>query len=740
MIQGDKVMDGMTQTNRLLRTAIRQGLGVLSISLLPGLAMAGDLQGITYDRAPDGSVQVHFKLSSPLSGNPDNFQINNPARVAVDLPGVDNKTGKRRTNVDLGPLKSIMLAESGGRTRAVFNLTSSTPYAIKSEGNQVLVTFKAAKAPTHTAAGYSVTDQSKNHITAMDRGQPIDFRRSTDGAGKLLIRTSGPGAAMKIHREGSRIIVDLPDTRIHSGRYNVRDFDTPVETVDVRAHGKGSRITLRTHNAGEHLAYQTDNKLVVEVKPVPKTASAHVGKKKYTGERLTLKFQNIAIRPLLQLIADFTGNNIVVSDSVKGNISLRLENVPWDQALDLILTTKGLSMRKNGNVIYVAPISEMAKRDKAELEAQKQAQQLAPLKTDIVQINYAKAKDIASLITGSNEMTRKGKQGSGGNQGSPNSKGGPEDIGLLSRRGSIVVDDRSNSLIVTDTAGSLDRIRDLIKKVDRPVKQVLIETRIVIATDNFARELGVRWGITGIGSSGGTTYGTSSTGAGASTMVQNAYTGAAATIPSGYNINTPIADTPTGSLGLAILGSNVLLNLELQAMQSEGTGEIVSSPKVITTNGHTAMIKQGTEIPYQSTTNLGGAAATSVSFKEAVLQTEVTPQITPNDNVIMDINVKKDEPDYTKMLPGSNNPPINTREVKTKVQVKNGQTVVLGGIYEFQNTTSVDKVPFFGDLPGIGELFKSNMRKNTRLELLIFVTPKIINSNQQFSSNDTVSN
>ncbi len=740
MIQGDKVMDGMTQTNRQLRTAIRQGLGVLSLALLPGLALAGDLQGISYDRASDGSIQVHFKLSAPLSGNPDNFQIDNPARVALDLPGVDNKTGKRMTDVGLGPLKSIMLAEANGKTRAVFNLTSSTPYAIKSEGNQVLVTFKAVSTPTQTTAGYKISDEGSNSTTAMDRGQPIDFRRSADGAGRLLIRTKGPQSAMKIHREGTRIIVNLPDTRLTSGRYDVRDFGTPVQSVDVRAHGSGSRITLQTHDAGEHLAYQTDNKLVVEVKPVPKAKGAqNLGKKKYTGERLTLKFQNIAIRPLLQLIADFTGNNIVVSDSVKGDISLRLENVPWDQALDLILTTKGLGMRKNGNVIYVAPLAELAARDKAELAAQQQAQQLAPLRTDIVQINYAKAQDIAKLITGSGELKRTGGGATPqGNTASANAGTNSEDIGLLSNRGSIVVDDRSNSLIVTDTAGSLDRIRDLINKVDRPVKQVLIETRIVIATDNFARELGVRWGIQAGFNRSGSTFGLGSTSPTASTGLtlptSGASTGTVSTTANNWNVNTPIAGTPTGSLGLAILGSNVLLNLELQAMQSEGTGEIVSSPKVITTNGHTAMIKQGTEIPYQSTTNVGGAAATNVSFKEAVLQTEVTPQITPNNNIIMDINVKKDEPDYTNLLPGSTNPPINTREVKTKVQVKNGQTVVLGGIYEFQNTTSVDKVPFFGDLPGIGELFKSNSRKNKRLELLIFVTPKIVNSNQQFVS------
>ena len=716
----NSVMDATTR-QRLLSTAIRQSLGILSISLIPAIAMAGNLTGISTERTADGSIQVHLKLSEPLATSPDNFQIDNPARVAIDLPGVNNQTGERSQKIDLGPVKSLMMAEAGDRTRIVFNLSQTTPYAIDPQGNEVTVTFKPTAASNTTATGLAISSGT-NPATAMDRGQMIDFRRSADGAGRLLIKTSGPNTPMKMRREGSNIIIDLPNTRVDAGRFNVRDFATPVENVDVRPMGNGSRITLQTRNAGEHLAYQTDNRLVVEVKAVPQNQGAqNVGEKKYTGERLTLKFQDIAIRPLLQLIADFTGNNIVVSDDVKGSISLRLENVPWDQALDLILTTKGLSMRKNGNVIYVAPTADIVARDKAELEARQQTQQLAPLVTDIVQINYARASDIDKLL----ESTSKTTQGSSDKTLDTAQR-------FLSSRGNITVDSRSNSLIITDTASALDRIRNLIKKLDTPVKQVLIETRIVIATDNFARQLGVRWGITGTGTGQGNTYMASGNANATDQMLSNVATGAAPGIPSlgnRFNFNTPISGAPTGGLGLAILGSNVLLDLELSALQSEGSGEIVSSPKVITTNGHTAMIKQGSEIPYQSTTSTGGGAVNTVQFKEAVLQTEVTPQITPNNNIIMDIKVKKDEPDYTNMLPGTTNPPITTREVTTKVEVKNGQTVVLGGIYEFQNTNTINKVPFFGDLPGIGNLFKDKENNNKRFELLIFVTPKIIDSN-----------
>ncbi len=719
---GSSDMDNLKKPSRL-STGLRRGLGLPAITmaaaLAPGLVQAGDLEEISYDRSNDGTVQVHFDFSEPLAGEPGSFKIDNPARVAIDLPDVDNETGSRQTDIDLGSVKSVMLAEANGKTRAVFNLDRSVPYSIDQDGNRLTVSFDKARQAKTTESGLAVTDRGDSEATAMDAGQPIDFRRVSSGAGRLLMDVDSTDAPMDIKRQGSQIVVRLPETRLEEGGYNVNDFATPVERVDVRREGNGSRVTLKTKDAGEHLAYQTGERLVIEVQPIPEEEErTSLGKKEYSGERLTLKFQDIQVRPLLQLIADFTGNNIVVSDTVQGSISLRLENVPWDQALDLIMTTKGLSSRENGNVIYVAPTDEIAARDKAELAARDQAQKLAPLITDIVQINYAKADDIASLVRESSGLGK-------------DAENKDSDGNFLSRRGSITVDSRTNNLIVTDTAEALDRVRGLIEQIDRPVKQVLVETRIVIATDNFSRELGVRWGLQGgvdrggqrIGFGGGAYDGSDApdfpidTGDGTLNSTKFAS-------QDSWMVNTPISGDPTGSLGLAILGSNVLLNLELQAMQSEGTGKIVSNPKVITTNGHKATISQGVEIPYQSQTASGGGAISNIEFKEALLKTEVTPQITPNDNVIMDILVMKEEPDYTRAVNGE--PPINTREVQTKVQVQNGQTVVLGGIYEFENVTQLEKVPFFGDLPGLGNLFKNRLRDDSRFELLIFVTPKIV--------------
>ncbi|MFP4639031.1 MAG: type IV pilus secretin PilQ [Guyparkeria sp.] len=706
---------------------MRRGLGLLAIAMAPSLAFAGDLSEISYDQTSDGQVKVHFTLSEPLATEPDSFKIDNPARVAVDLPGVDNETGSRSTKIGLGAVNSVMLAEAGGKTRAVFNLDGSVPYSISQDGSRVTVTFDEPREATKTDSGKAVTSKGDSDATSMDAGTAIDFRRASSGAGRLLLDVGGTDAAMDIRRQGSEIVLDLPDTRLEKGRYNVNDFATPVETVDVRPAGNGSRVTIKTNNAGEHLAYQTGDRLALEVQPIPESKDERsLGKKEYKGERLSLKFQDIEVRPLLQLIADFTGHNIVVSDSVEGSISLRLENVPWDQALDLIMTTKGLSSRQNGNVIYVAPTDEVAARDKAELAAREQAQQVAPLITDIVQVNYAKAEDIAELVRQSSGLGEDAEEKS-------------SDGNFLSRRGSITVDSRTNNLIVTDTAEALDRVRGLIDQIDKPVKQVLVETRIVIATDNFSKELGVRWGLQGGFDRGGQRVGlggdSPSPGEqnlpiqtpGDPSLNDQTYS----TSDNDWMVNTPIGGDPTGSLGLAILGSNVLLNLELQAMQSEGNGKIVSNPKVITTNGHEATISQGIEIPYQEQTGQGN---TSVDFKEAVLKTVVTPQITPNDNVIMDIHVQKDEADFSREVLGV--PPINTREVETKVQVQNGQTVVLGGIYEFENLEQMEKVPFFGDLPGVGELFKNRLRDNSRFELLIFVTPRILDEEDLASYNE----
>jgi len=685
-----------------LRQAILQGLGAISILSLSSVLLAADLQSIEYERLADGKVQIKMTLSEPISSTVESFKIDNPPRVAIDLPQVKNQSGIRTDDIGVGAIQSVRLAETQDRTRVVFNLISATGYDIVTEDNTVLVTFSDSSSAAPTIA-------STGQVSASSAGQ-IDFRRGPSGEGRLIIDVGSTDTPMKMRREGLNLIVELPGTLLDAGRFDVRDFATPVDRIDIRRSGRGSVITLQTRDAGEHLAWQTGNRLTVEVKPIPPRESLDPRQaKEYTGERLTLKFQDIEIRPLLQLLADFTGNNIVVSDSVSGSMSLRLENVPWDQALDLILTTNGLSARQNGNVIFVAPTAEMIARDEAELAARRQSEELAPLVTDIVQINYAKADDIAQLL-----RTQEGA------------------VGYITERGSITVDARTNTLIINDVPDALRRVRELIDRLDTPVKQVLIETRIVVATDNFAHELGARWGVTSAFSRGDTTYVSTGSGTGSGAMADSAIsninnTGSAFPVTTPgigerWNINLPVSN-PTGRFGLAILRSNVLLDLELSALQAEGTGEIISSPKVITANGHTALIKQGQEIPYV-VPQQGALTVPQVDFKEAVLSTEVTPQITPNNNIILDIKVTKDEADFTRVLNG--NPPLNKREIQTKVQVRNGETVVLGGIYEFENTYQTDKVPFLGDLPAIGNLFKRNAHTNRRFELLIFVTPKII--------------
>ncbi len=727
-----------------LTQAILTGLGLAgALTFSPMVMAAGTLDKLTYSSLSDGGMQIRLTLSEAPAAEPAHFSVDNPSRIAIDLSDVTNALSKRTESIQSAGVRDVVIAETEGRTRAVINLDQSRPYTLTTEGNDVVITLAGGKgaesaaapgASTETLASQfasNTADAAVQSINIQDQHE-VDFRRGTAGEGFVQVNLPEPNVPMNIKSEGRRLLVDLPTTHLTPGKYDVRDFSSTVDEIQVRSKGKGSQLVLLTNkNAGEHLSWQTDNRLTVEVKPIPKeTKDAPGAPKKYTGERLTLKFQDIEIRPLLQLLADFTGNNIVVADSVSGSMSLRLDNVPWDQALDLILTTKGLDKRVNGNVIFVAPMEELAARDKAELEAKKQTQELAPLVTELVQINYAKAGDIARLLQAGDK--EKGK--------------------FLSERGSITIDERTNNLIVHDVPDSLDRIRNLIAQLDTPIKQVLIEARIVIATDNFSKELGVRWGVTaavGNGANGmiGTTGGAEGLSRdaiypGASHSATNGMIGTGvlnnmttgSPFPTGipaqsdrWNVNLPVTN-PAGSLALAVLGSNVLLDLELSALQAEGEGQIVSSPKVITANGHKAIIKQGQEIPYQSTATAGGVAITQVTFKEAVLAAEVTPQITPNDNIILDIMVKKDEADYTRLLPGSTNPPLNKREVNTKVQVKNGETVVLGGIYELSSEKSIDKVPFLGDIPGLGELFKRNGKKDRRFELLIFVTPKIVDA------------
>jgi type IV pilus assembly protein PilQ len=543
----------------------------------------------------------------------------------------------------------------------------------------------------------------------------IDFRRGADGSGRVIVKLSDPHIHINLRQLGSQIVVDFSDAALPlplMRRYDATDFGTPVTGFEVTRVGGGARIAINATGDYEQLAYQSDDQYVVEVQPKRKAQVAQDDKPQYTGERLTLNFQEIETRAVLQLLADASGQNIVVSDSVNGNVTLRLQNVPWDQALDIVLRTKGLDKRKQDNVIIVAPQEELAAREKADLAAKKDIQELAPLRAEYLQVNYAKAADIAALI--------KTQSGS-----------------LLSNRGSVAVDERTNTLLLQDTADRLADIRRLVATLDIPVRQVLIESRIVVVNDDFERDLGARVGLTTVNANGNGIVTTSGTASATDTILGSAMNNASTTgspfpvsVPTGtagaptrYNVNLPVAN-PAGSFALGILGNNYLVDLELSAAQAETRATVVSSPRVVTANQKEATIEQGVEIPYQQSASSG---ATTISFKKAVLSLKVTPHITPDSRIILDLDVRDDNVGTVVVTSGGVNvPSIDTREISTQVLVNDGQTVVLGGILETTARDVATKVPWLGDVPVLGNLFKTTTKIDNKDELLIFVTPKIV--------------
>jgi len=543
----------------------------------------------------------------------------------------------------------------------------------------------------------------------------IDFRRGSEGTGRVIVKLSDPHIHINLHQLGNQIVVDFADAGVPANlmrRYDATDFGTPVSGFDVTRVGNGARIAINANGDYEQLAYQSDDQYVVEVAPKRKGVAAAEEKPQYTGERLTLNFQDIETRAVLQLLADASGQNIVVSDSVTGNVTLRLQNVPWDQALDIVLRTKGLDKRKQDNVIIVAPQEELASREKADLAARKDIQELAPLRSEYLQVNYAKASDMAALI--------KTQSGS-----------------LLSTRGSVAVDERTNTLLLQDTSDRLADIRRLVATLDIPVRQVLIEARIVVVNDDFARSLGTRFGVTtaqrngnnGLWTTTGNAVGTDQIIGSGITNVASTGNPFPVTVPTGtnapnrYNVNLP-ASNPAGSLAVGILGSNFIVDLELSAAQAETRANVISSPRVITANQKEAIIEQGVEIPYQQSASSG---ATTIQFKKAVLSLKVTPQITPDNRIVLDLDVKKDSVGTVIVTSGGVNvPSIDTREIATQVLVNDGQTVVLGGILETTTRDTDTKVPYLGDIPVLGHLFKTTNKTDNKDELLIFVTPKIV--------------
>lgn len=680
------------------------GLLITGIMLLAGnmvTAQAAEepknnaLKSIDFASLPGNKAQITLTLSNTAT-SPLSFTIDNPARIALDFPGTKNQLAERSQSIGIGMADSITSVEAQGRTRVVINLVEMVPYEAHAEGNKVVVTIQSSSVQQSTASAA---------ITAAKGGprpqiENVDFRRGEHGEGRIIVSLSDPSIPVDMQQEAGKVVVDFYRTQLPSElerRLDVMDFATPVKTIDTYTRGENVHLVITPTGEYEHLAYQSDNEFIIEIRKITEEEVEERKKDEfgYAGERLSLNFQDIEVRSVLQLIADFTGINIVVSDTVGGSLTLRLKNVPWDQALDIILKTKGLGMRQTGNVMLVAPSEEIAAREKLELEAQKQIEELEPLYSEFIQVNYAKATDFESLLS-SAETT------------------------FLSDRGKVTVDARTNTLLVLDTANKLVDIRKLVSRLDIPVRQVLIESRIVIASDRFAKDLGVRFGYaknTGFGDDHGLVVGGQRPG---TTEFEE---------PTGFQVPTDgieglITDlavaNPSGSLGLAIgkLGSH-LLQLELTAMELEGKGEIVSSPRVLTSNQKTAYIESGTEIPYQEATSSG---ATNVSFKKAVLSLEVTPQITPDDRIVMDLVVTKDN--VGRVFLGI--PSIDTKSITTQVLVNNGETLVLGGIYERERLDEVDRVPFFGELPLVDWMFKTTRKKDDKAELLIFVTPKIV--------------
>jgi type IV pilus assembly protein PilQ len=701
--------------------ALAQAVLLTFVGMTASAQEGNRLQDIQVQSLPGQRLELKL-IMSETAPEPLAFTIENPARIALDLPNTTRGLSQRRRDVNQGPLDSILTAEANGRTRVVLNLGGMVPYETRASGNTVTVLLgdgddynagstQFASAPSSSTPSYSAP--GSRSISS------VDFRRTRDGGGRVIVNLSDPATPVDIRQEGARVVAIFKDTALPAElmrRLDVMDFATPVSTVDTLRTNLDTRIVISAEGKFEQLAYQSDNEFSIEINPVAdeikEGSSLFSESKEYEGQRLTLNFQDIETRAVLQLLAETSGRNIVVSDTVQGNVTLRLRNVPWDQALDIVMTTKGLDMRQNGNVIMVAPAEEIAARETADLEAKNAISELEPMYSEFLQVNYAKASDLASLISAD-----------GGNA-------------MLSDRGSIAVDDRTNTLLVQDTAERLQDIRRMVRTLDVPIKQVLIESRIVVVNDDFSRELGVRLGFTAYdeNSAGDGAIVTSGTGQGTDTMVDSIIDNlgtigtvtpvAVPALSDRYNVNVPISEA-AGRFSLAVLESDYLVDLELTALEAEGRGEIVSTPRVITANQKEARIEQGVEIPYQQSASSG---ATTVQFKKAVLSLEVTPQITPDNNIIMDLRVHKDnvgEVISTGGL-GGTVPSIDTRAVETQVLVEDGQTVVLGGIYETERRESISKVPFLGDIPGLGVLFRSKQVKNDKSELLIFVTPRIL--------------
>ena len=710
--------------------------GVLAAMLATTLVHAANLEAIDFASLPGDKTEIRMTFDG-TPPQPSGYTIEQPARIVLDMPGVSSSLAQKHHTLGAGNARRVSVIGAGDRTRAIVNLTSLVGYETSVVGNELILVVGTDQASSASSAGGASTaldqvvqtssasvqrDISGSHI------QNVDFRRGEDGGGQIMLVLSDPRVPVDVSSQGSKVKIEVRNTQLPQDlrrRLDVRDFATPVTLIDAVQEGPHVIFTVSAEGEFDYLAYQADQTMTINVQPLTRDQIAQREEAfRFSGEKLSLNFQDIEVRSVLQLIADFTDLNLVASDTVSGRITLRLKNVPWDQALELILKTKGLDKRQVGNVLLVAPAAEIAAREKLELENQKQISELAPLRTEHMQIRYASATALFELFQNENS-----------------------DSGMLSDRGSAIVDERTNSIILTDTADNLENFRRILTQLDIPVRQVLIEARIVTATTNFSEELGVRWGGSGLARLDGSVNEPAELGDRAlrfggsrETLIERGNqfvasattggddgggTGAGAnanptTSPGDLIVDLGVSSASATSFGIGIaeLG-NYLLDLELSALATDGHAEIVARPKVITADKSTARIESGVEIPFQEASSSG---ATSVSFKEAVLALEVTPQITPDERIIMDLKVNQDTVGQIFL----DVPSINTNQIETQVLVNNGETIVLGGIFQTDRNTTVTKTPFLGDLPYVGRLFRRTLERDDKQELLIFITPRVI--------------
>ncbi len=708
----------MTTTTRGMAAMARAAWRAAAAALLAGLALAAAPQALAQAQAQANSIEsvsssqqgnvtyLRIGLRNAPSAAPTGFSVSSPPRIAFDFAGTDNRTGRNSLELPQGDVRSVAIVQAGDRSRMVLNLKRPLSYTASVEGNSVVVALEPVAAAESGPSAHTFARASAKGGAAL---RDIDFRRGKEGEGRVVVDLSDPGVGVDIRQEGRTIVVDFLNAALPENlrrRLDVGDFGTPVTAVRAFQRGDGARLVIEPQGDWEHNAYQSDTQFVVEVKPV-RADPARLARGMQPGDRgekLSLNFQTIDVRALLQVIADFTNFNIVTSDSVAGSLTLRLKDVPWDQALDIILQSKGLDMRKNGNVILVAPRDEIAAKEKLDFEARAQISDIEPVRTETFQLNYQKADALHRLLA--NEKQR-----------------------VLSKRGSVVVDERTNKVFVQDTSARLEEVRKIIAQVDVPVRQVLIEARIVEADDRFTRNLGARLGYNHVGARIGHGLGRGTVsgnlqGAHDLTNLPGALGSGGTALANTNFVNLPatnISGVNPSSFAISLFNSSLtkFLNLELSALEADQRGKVVSSPRVLTADQGKAIIEQGTELPYQQATSSG---ATSISFRKANLKLEVTPQITPEGNVILAVEVNRDA--VGQLTPAGY--AIDTRRVQTQVLVENGGTVVIGGIYEQTERNNVNKVPLLGDLPVVGHAFKNTSVTNNRTELLVFLTPRVV--------------